>query len=139
MLEIKKISTDSPEYENIKAKQFFNDAELSAAINNICCGDNIQLYIAEKDGEVRGFAVANHATPDVISLLALSVAPEHRGSGIATAMLNYILADTNPKAVVAEALDDSIGFFTKYGFYLNDLGEKPPGKHAYYATYRPVK
>lgn len=139
MLEIKKISTESPEYSNIKERQFFNDAELSAALDNICSSSDVQLYIAENEEATLGFAVADHATHDVISLLALSVAPERRGSGVATAMLDYILEDTKPKALVAEALDDSIGFFTKYGFYLNDLGEKCPGKHAYYATYRPVK
>ncbi len=138
MLEIKKVSTESPEYEMIKEMHFFNDGKLSIAIENICSG-GVQLYTAKKNGEIYGFAVTSDATRDVTSLLFLSVSPEHRGSGVATAMLDFILEDAKPKALVAEALDESVGFFKKYGFYFNDLGEKYPGKRAYYATYRVIK
>ena len=43
-----------------------------------------------------------------------------------------------PKALVAECLEDSLGFFENYGFYAIPLGEKQPGKNVYYATYRNI-
>ncbi len=139
MFKIKKISAKGPEYKNIKEAQFFYAGKLSSAIENICLGDDIQLYIAEKNNDICGFAIADRATKDAISLLFLAVSPEQRRSGIATAMLDYILEDTKAKAVVAEAFEESIEFFKKYGFYYNDLGEKYPGKHVYYVTYRVIK
>ena len=40
------------------------------------------------------------------------------------------------KAVVAEVPQNSINFFTKYGFWAVDFGENEVGKNVYYATYR---
>ena len=56
------------------------------------------------------------------------------------AMLPFFVSfeDRKPKAMVAECLEDSLGFFEKYGFYAIPLGEKQPGKSAYYVTYRKI-
>lgn len=138
MLEIKKVSTESPEYAEIKENNFFRNPVYSSALRNICEGSDVSLYAAVKNGSVCGFAAADDATGDVCSLLSLSVSPEYRRKGIARSMLDNILEDRKPKALVAECLEDSLGFFEKYGFYAIPLGEKQPGKNAYYATYRKI-
>lgn len=136
MLEIKKISVTDPEYNEIQENNFFRNPVYHDALKNICESSGVSLYVATKHGSVCGFAAANNATCDVCSLLSLSVASDYRKKGIATAMIDKILADKNPKALVAECLADSLGFFKNYGFYAHDLGEKQPGKSAYYVTYR---
>ncbi len=138
MLEFKVVSVDSPEYEEIRDKKFFQKSEISEVIDNVCRMDYTILYVAcDCDNKaVRGFAIVDSATSNVISLLSLSVDPDYRGNGVGTQMIDYIISDIKPKAVVAEALDDSVGFFENYGFYSSDLGESFSGTNAYYLTYR---
>lgn len=138
MLEIKKVSANSPEYSEIVENHFFRNPVYSDALKNICESSGVSLYAAVKNGNVCGFAAADDATSDVCSLMSLSVAPDYRKKGIAHAMLDRVLDDRNPKAMVAECLGDSLGFFEKYGFYAIPLGEKQPGKSAYYVTYRKI-
>ena len=138
MLEFKVVSTESPEFEELKSRNFFQRRELSEIMDRVSKMNNVILYIAydNEDNIVRGFAIVDSATSNVISLLSLSVDPDYRGHKVGTKMIDYIISDIKPKAVVAEALDDSVGFFENYGFYSSDLGEGFSGTNAYYLTYR---
>lgn len=138
MLEIKKILTSDSEYNEIVKNHFFRNPVYSEALKNICISPGVSLYAAINNGKVCGFAAADDATADVCSLMSLSVAPDYRKKGVAHAILDRVLEDRKPKAMVAECLEDSLGFFEKYGFYAIPLGEKQPGKNAYYATYRNI-
>lgn len=138
MLEIKKILTSDSEYNEIVKNHFFRNPVYSEALKNICISSGVSLYAAINNGKVCGFAAADDATADVCSLMSLSVAPDYRKKGVAHAILDRVLEDRKPKAMVAECLEDSLGFFEKYGFYAIPLGEKQPGKSAYYATYRNI-
>ena len=138
MLEIKKILTSDSEYNEIVKNHFFRNPVYSEALKNICISSGVSLYAAINNGKVCGFAAADDATADVCSLMSLSVAPDYRKKGVAHAILDRVLEDRKPKAMVAECLEDSLGFFEKYGFYAIPLGEKQPGKIAYYATYRNI-
>lgn len=138
MLELKTVSIESPEFEELRNKNFFQNSELSEVIDRVSKMNDIILYAAydNEDKVVRGFAIVDSATSNVISLLSLSVDPDYRGHGVGTKLIDYIISDKKPKAVVAEALDDSVGFFENYGFYSSDLGESLSGTNAYYLTYR---
>ena len=138
MLEIKKILTSDSEYNEIVKNHFFRNPVYSDALKNICISSGVSLYAAINNGKVCGFAAADDATADVCSLMSLSVAPDYRKKGVAHAILDRVLEDRKPKAMVAECLEDSLGFFEKYGFYAIPLGEKQPGKNVYYATYRNI-
>lgn len=138
MFEIKKISADGAEYAEIVENHFFRNPVYTDALKNICESDGVALYAAMKGDKVCGFAAADDATEDVCSLMSLSIAPEYRKRGYARAMIDHILDDRKPKAMVAECLEDSLGFFENYGFYAIPLGEKQPGRNAYYVTYRKI-
>ena len=138
MLEIKKILTSDSEYNEIVKNHFFRNPVYSEALKNICISSGVSLYAAINNGKVCGFAAADDATADVCSLMSLSVAPDYRKKGVAHAILDRVLEDRKPKAMVAECLEDSLGFFENYGFYAIPLGEKQPGKSAYYMTYRKI-
>ena len=138
MLEIKKILTSDSEYNEIVKNHFFRSPVYSEALKNICISSGVSLYAAINNGKVCGFAAADDATADVCSLMSLSVAPDYRKKGVAHAILDRVLEDRKPKAMVAECLEDSLGFFEKYGSYAIPLREKQTGKNAYYATYRNI-
>ena len=138
MLEIKKILTSDSEYNEIVKNHFFRNPVYSEALKNICISSGVSLYAAINNGKVSGVAAAGDATADVCALMSLSVAPDYRKKGVAHAILDRVLEDRKPKAMVAECLEDSLGFFEKYGFYAIPLGEKQPGKSAYYVTYRKI-
>lgn len=136
MCEVKKILPGCPEFRQIEKQLFFKGEETASLIESFCHSNDVSIY-ASMDGEiVTGFCVTNPSTSDVTHLLFIGVHSDYRKCGVASALLDYSIADQKPKAVVAEVPQSSIGFFTKYGFYATDFGENRPGKNVFYATYR---
>lgn len=138
MLDIKKIKEGEPEFVEIENKGFFikKGKENCPIFEKFCRENGVTVYAAQKDGSVVGFLIANPATDDVVSIFALAVDSEQRGKGIGGALIDRVKADFHPKAIVAETLEEGVGFFEKYGFYVSDFGEKFPGQKEYYVTYR---
>lgn len=136
MYEVKKILTDSPEFEQIEKELFFKSEETISPIETFCHSKGVSIYAATEGDFVTGFCVTSPSTGDVMHLLFIGVHRDYRKSGVATALLDGSIADQKPKAVVAEVPQNSLDFFIKYGFYAVDFGENQPGKNVYYATYR---
>ena len=139
MYEIKKILTDGPEFQQIEKELFFKGEETLSPIETFCHSKGVSIYAALEENFVKGFCVTSPSTSDVMHILFIGVHRDCRKSGVATALLNGAIADQNPKAVVAEVPQNSLKFFTEYGFYAMDFGENEPGKNVYYATYRVKK
>lgn len=136
MPEVKKILPDSPEYQQIEKELFFKGEETIDLIESFCRSNGVSIY-ASMDGElVTGFCVTDPSTGDVTHLLFIGVHRDYRKSGVASALLDAVVADQKPKAIVAEIPSSSLNFFTRYGFYAVDFGEDLSGKNVYYATYR---
>lgn len=139
MSEVKKILTDSPEFQQIEKELFFKGEETAELIEIFCRSKDVSIYAA-KDGDfVTGFCVTTPSTSDVINLLFIGVHRDYRKTGVASSLLDASIADQKPKAVVAEVPFNSLPFFTNYGFYAVDFGEDLSGKNVYYATYRVLK
>ncbi len=136
MCEVKKISVESKEFSEIEKSLFFKGEETASLIETFCHSNGVSLYAAIKNNEVIGFCVTDPSTGDVMHLLFIGVHRDYRRSKVASALLDAAIADQKPKAVVAEVPQNSIDFFTSYGFYAVDFGENQPGKNVYYATYR---
>lgn len=139
MSDIRKIAVDSSEYKQIEDAYFFKGESTVELIKHFCRSDNVSIY-AYFDGElITGFCVTDPSTGDVLHLLFIGV---HRGycrNGIASALLDFAIADQKPKAMVAEIPENSVPFFENYGFYLMEIGENSLGKNVYYGTYRCMK
>ena len=136
MYEVKKILTESPEFQQIEKELFFKGEETADLIETFCHSKGVSIYAA-MDGEfVTGFCVTSPSTSDVMHLLFIGVHRDYRKSGVASKLLDGAIADQKPKAVVAEVPQNSINFFNKYGFWAVDFGEDLSGKNVYYATYR---
>ena len=136
MSEVKKILTDSPEFQQIEKELFFKGEETVSLIKTFCYSNDVSIYAAVDGEKVTGFCVTDPSTGDVAHLLFISVHRDYRKSGVASALLDGIIADQKPKAIVAEVPQSSLEFFTKYGFWAVDFGEDLSGKNVYYATYR---
>ncbi len=136
MLNIKKIDVDSPEYKQIESSLFFKGESTLELIESFCNSSGVSIYAAKDGSLVTGFCVTDSSTGDVIHLLFIGVHHGHHRSGVATALLDYALADQNPKAMVAEIPESSLEFFKNYGFYFVEFGEGEGGKNVYYGTYR---
>ena len=136
MSEVKKILTDSPEFQQIEKELFFKGEETADLIEAFCHSKDVSIYAAMEGENVIGFCVTDPSTSDVMQLLFIGVNRNHRSSGVASALLDASIADQKPKAVVAEVPHYSLPFFTKYGFWAVDFGEDLSGKNVYYATYR---
>lgn len=136
MSEVKKILTDSPEFLEIEKELFFKGEETLSLIEHFCRSESSSIYASTEDGIVTGFCVTDPSTGDVMHLLFIGVHRDYRKSGVASELINAAIADQKPKAVVAEVPQNSLDFFTKFGFYAVDFGEDLSGKNVYYATYR---
>ncbi len=136
MYEIKKILPDSSEYQQIEKQFFFKGEETISLIEHFCRSESSSIYVALEGELVTGFCVTDPSTGDVMHLLFIGVHRDYRKSGVASALLDGAIADQKPKAVVAEVPQNSLDFFTKYGFWAVDFGEDLSGKNVYYATYR---
>ena len=139
MYEVKKILTDSPEFQQIEKELFFKGEETADLIETFCHSKGVSIYAA-MDGEfVTGFCVTSPSTSDVMHLLFIGVHRDYRKSGVGKALLDASIADQKPKAVVAEVPHYTLPLFTSYGFYAVEFGEDLYGKNVYYATYRVMK
>ena len=136
MIEVKKILTESPEFQQIEKELFFKGEEAADLIETFCHSKGISIYAAMDGETVSGFCVTSPSTSDVMHLLFIGVHRDYRKSGVATSLIDGAIADQKPKAVVAEVPQYSLNFFTKYGFWAVDFGEDLSGKNVYYATYR---
>ena len=136
MSDIKKISTESPEFQQIEKELFFKGEETASLIESFCYSSDASIYASCRGDLVTGFCVTNAATSDVMHLRFIGTHKDFRKSGTASELIRFAISDQKPKAVVAEVPQHSIDFFTKFGFYAVDFGENEVGKNVYYATYR---
>ena len=136
MSEIKKILTDSPEFQQIEKELFFKGEETADLIETFCHSKGVSIYAAMDGETVTGFCVTDPSTGDVVHLLFIGVHRDYRKSGVASALIDAAIEDQKPKAVVAEVPQNSLDFFKNYGFWAVDFGEDLSGKNVYYATYR---
>ena len=136
MCEIKKILTESPEFQQIEKELFFKGEETIAPIETFCHSNNVSIYAAMDGDFVTGFCVTSPSTSDVMNILFIGVHHDYRKSGVASSLIDGAIDDQKPKAVVAEVPQYSLDFFTKYGCWAVDFGEDLSGKNIYYATYR---
>ncbi len=93
----------------------------------------VSAYGCWKDGRLTGLVVLRSQT-DGLEILSIGVLPETRGHGVASALLDHTREVMHPRKLVAETDDDAVGFYRRYGFDIQSLGEKYPGVVRYRCT-----
>ena len=89
MIEIKKILTESPEFQQIEKELFFKGEETADLIETFCHSKGVSIY-ASMDGDfVTGFCVTSPSTSDVMHLLFIGVHHDFRKSGVAKRRFSF--------------------------------------------------
>lgn len=136
MITVRKTDIESEEFTYFEERNFYQNHDLAGVIGEVARSGGFTFYIAECDGALCGFAMAEMANAKVGEILLITVAPDYRDKGVGKAILDYMIDDMKPKAVVAQVSEDSLGFFEKYGFFGSELGESVNDMQVYYMTYR---
>lgn len=136
MIEVKRAEIDSDDYKAINALKFYQKADMAEIIDNVCHSGNVIFYVAFYDEIICGYAMAEMTSHNVCQLMSMSVDPKYREKNIGKSILDEVIKNLNPKAVVAQVHEDSINFFTKYGFYSTDIGLSVNDLTMYHVIYR---
>nr|WP_267435108.1 GNAT family N-acetyltransferase [Sphingomonas sp. GM_Shp_1] len=109
--------------EQVMAAAFdpqWGEAWTRAQLLGVMAMPGIHLLIAEAGGEAVGFALTR-SVMDEAELLLLGVAPDHRRSGIASALIRMVVADCAARGVVTLHLEvrsnnPAVRFYTAHRF-----------------------
>jgi ribosomal-protein-alanine N-acetyltransferase len=84
----------------------------------------VHYLVAEDDGEVVGHAVAS-VVDDLVELQRIAVAPASRRTGVASALLDAVVALPGARVLleVREDNDGALGFYSARGFV--ELARRP--------------
>ena len=95
---------------------------------------DIFAYAYEDNGLVEGTIILKRLSSEEFEILGIATDPAHRNQGIASELISFFAASHKCSVIRAETDDDAVGFYRKYGFHIDSLGEKYPGTVRYLCT-----
>lgn len=66
--------------------------------------------------KISGIIVVQKIEGETYEIIDIAVDKHHRGQGIASKLINYVIENLGIKTLFAETDDDAVGFYEKYGF-----------------------
>ena len=106
---------------NSRADKYESDANISA----FACDDN---------GSICGTIILRHIANNEYEIMGIATDPAHRHQGVASRLVTFAVDTLKCKIIKAETDDDAVGFYRRYGFQINSLGEKYPDCVRYLCT-----
>ncbi len=100
-------------------------------INN----NNVVAFGYISDGAVLGVIVLDISKKEEIAILDIAVSKANQHNGIGKKLIEHVLANLNPTTIIAETDGDAVDFYRKFGFIINNLGEKYPDIIRYECKY----
>ncbi|MEK5530257.1 GNAT family N-acetyltransferase [Viridibacillus sp. FSL H7-0596] len=86
-----------------------------------------ELYGYDLESEFAGCIGIEFLSPKCCEIKHIAVSPNHRGIGIGSKMISFILEKYSLSFMFAETDKDAVNFYKNYGFKITSLGEKYPG------------
>ncbi|MFJ8090658.1 GNAT family N-acetyltransferase [Lysinibacillus sp. NPDC095746] len=86
-----------------------------------------KLYGYDLESEVVGCIGIEFLSPKRCEIKHIAVSLDHRGIGIGSKMINFVLEKYSLSLMFAETDKDAVNFYKNYGFKITSLGEKYPG------------
>lgn len=84
------------------------------------------LYLNYQDHELVGFIGIEKQQGDIV-IAHIGVLEPYRHQKIGSSMIDYVVKKYRPAVVSAETDAEGVGFYQRYGFEIQSLGEKYPG------------
>jgi len=81
-----------------------------------------------------GIIAVKRLTAASFEILSIAVETASRGKGIGSKMISFVAERFSCSHICAETDDDAVGFYRKFGFGIESLGEKYPGVIRYLCT-----
>ncbi|AIQ52396.1 GNAT family N-acetyltransferase [Paenibacillus sp. FSL R7-0331] len=96
----------------------------------------LKLYGWEEEGLLLGLTGFEVTEDGSLEIRHIAVLPENRGKGYARGMILELLAELQPRYVLAETEDEvAADFYRALGFMVYSLGENPAGIEMYRCVY----
>ncbi|MGE7935059.1 GNAT family N-acetyltransferase [Viridibacillus arvi] len=86
-----------------------------------------KLYGYDLESEVAGCIGIEFLSPKRCEIKHIAVSLDHRGIGIGSKMISFVLEKYSLSLIFAETDKDAVNFYENYGFKITSLGEKYPG------------
>ncbi|HIZ16476.1 MAG TPA: GNAT family N-acetyltransferase [Firmicutes bacterium] len=86
------------------------------------------------NGYIYGVIILKRIGHKVFEIMNIATDPCHRYQGIASKLIHFAANILDCTIIKAETDDESVGFYRKYGFAIESLGEKYPGVVRYLCT-----
>ena len=95
---------------------------------------DVFAYAAIENGLARCVLILERKSGGAFEILNVATDQSQRGQGFASHLISFAQGVLHCETIVAETDDDAVGFYRKYGFNIESLGEKYPGTVRYLCT-----
>lgn len=95
---------------------------------------DIFAYAYDDNGLIGGTIILKCLGNDEFEIVSIATDQAHRNQGIASRLISFAATNLKCSVIKAETDDDAVGFYRKYGFHIDSLGEKYPGTVRYLCT-----
>lgn len=95
---------------------------------------DIFAFAYDDNGLIGGTIILKRLGNDEFEIVSIAADPAHRNQGIASGLISFAATNLKCSVIKAETDDDAVGFYRKYGFHIDSLGEKYPGTVRYLCT-----
>lgn len=95
---------------------------------------DVFAYAYDDNGLIGGIIILKCLGNDEFEIMSIATEPAHRNKGIASGLISFATTNLKCSVLKAETDDDAVGFYRKYGFHIDFLGEKYPGTIRYLCT-----
>ena len=106
---------------NILADRYEADADVFA-------------FAYDSDSLICGTIILKRLIRNEFEIIGIATDPSFRGQGVASKLVSFAAGYLKCGLIKAETDDDAVGFYRKYGFQIESLGEKYPGIVRYLCT-----
>ena len=111
------VNTNEDILEILKYSHFNPTKEkLSKLVQKYHEGKDILPFASFDKDKISGIIVVQKIKSETYEIIDIAVDKHHRGQGVASKLIDYVIKNLGIKTLFAETDDDAVGFYEKYGF-----------------------
>ncbi|GIO16082.1 N-acetyltransferase [Cohnella xylanilytica] len=97
--------------------------------------NELRGYRSEEENRLIGLIGSRLDPEGELEIRHIAVVPDERGRGYGRAMILELLAEKDPRVIVARTDEEAVDFYRNIGFTIESLGETVPGTERFKCTY----